>query len=187
MGGMPTRAFIGLRGPNVDDVGETKQWKYDRTMRSKHRVAVLFFLVALGATGLSERTFAEDSIVVNTRQLAIGSPATILVRAFAGNHEFLGASSPVSVYLDRRLIGTTPYLQSSIVAGSWIVAIGLPLLVSPLSRSPHAQPLRTPEHVARLLRLPPGIGHPRTQKPGPNRPSPGCCSARPLAWRLHQG
>lgn len=94
-------------------------------MRSKHRPAILLFLVALGATGLTERTFAEDSIVVNTRALAVGSSATLLVRAFAGDKELGVSTDPVtvSVYLDRRLAGTTPYQQSVIAAGSWLIGV----------------------------------------------------------------
>jgi len=97
-------------------------------MRSKHCPAILLFLVALGATGLTERTFAEDSIVVNTRALAAGSSATLLVRAFAGENELGVATNPVtvSVYLDRRLAGTAPYQQSAIAAGSWLIGVEAP-------------------------------------------------------------
>ncbi len=95
-------------------------------MGSKHRAIVLFFLVALGLTRGTERTFAEDSIVVNTRQLAAGSPDTLLVRAFAGPREFIGPSSPVSVYLDRRLVGTAPYQSSSVAAGTWLIGVSAP-------------------------------------------------------------
>jgi len=78
------------------------------------------------ATALSARTFAEEAIVVNTQALAAGVPATLLVRAFFGTQEFLGPSSLVSVYLDRRLAGTAPYSQTSIVAGTWLVGVVAP-------------------------------------------------------------
>ncbi len=91
-----------------------------------HRYSILPALVVFLLAGLSERTFAEEAVVVNTRDLAIGSQATLLVRAFADSREFSGSSGPASVYLDRRLAGTAPYSLSPIAAGTWLLGVSAP-------------------------------------------------------------
>ncbi|HUX37879.1 MAG TPA: PEGA domain-containing protein [Rectinemataceae bacterium] len=95
-------------------------------MRSKHRYSILPALVVFCLAGLSERTFAEEAIVVNTRDLAIGSQATLLVRAFADSREFSGSTGSASVYLDRRLAGAAPYGLAPIAAGTWLLGVSAP-------------------------------------------------------------